>query len=253
MRALRLPDFEARIDREQNRTVRRTLPNSPVGTRRNQRKSMSAPEHQTYQFDTGSPFEDTVYFDAATNLTGASVSFVYRDPEATESTVRSAVIASASPSAGAATSAVLRRNLVEADVDEATERARIYEWKITLASGALIIRPRPSDCVTDEFPNRSKPSWEVLPSLTQDGDDTDDPEASSRMTPLVVGTIDGFSDSLKSLPAPVNSNYRLLHVMSDENGQRADFEFDASIVADDIPNGEYVLTAGGGGFRRKGL
>jgi hypothetical protein len=214
---------------------------------------MSAPEHQTYQFDTGTPFEDTVYFDSATNLTSASVSFVYRDPEATENTVRSAVIVSASPSLIAATSAVLRRNLVEADVEEATEKARIYEWKITLASGALIFRPRPEDCVTTEFPNRSKPSWEVLPSLSESGDSTDDPEASARTSPLVVATIGGFSDSLKSLPAPVNSNYRLLMVMSDENGELATFEFDASIIADDVLSGEYVLTNGGGGFRRKGL
>jgi hypothetical protein len=210
---------------------------------------MSVPEHRTYQFDTGSPIEDTVYFDAATNLTGASVSFVYRDPEATENTVRSAVIASYSPSISAATSAVLRRNLVEGDVDEATEKARIYEWKITLASGALIIRPRPADCATTEFPNRTKPSWEVLASLTQEGDSSTDPTLTTVSTPLVVASI----SEMQALPAPVNSNYRLLIVMSDANGQLATFEFDAAIAADDALNGEYVLTAGGGGFRRKGL
>jgi hypothetical protein len=202
---------------------------------------MSAPEHIINQGDTGTPLEDTVTFDDAVNLTGCLVVLAYCQI-GSASIAKSGVVVSASPSVGAATSAVVRRNLDSDDIS--TPGVFRYEWQITLADTTLLIRPLSAP--TTEFPDRKRPTFEVVESLSPVVES--DAATATATRPLSVATI----AEMKALPRPINSQYRLLFVMSDENGALASYEFDVSIAADNAPS-EYVLTAGGGGFRRKGL
>lgn len=68
--------------------------------------------------------------------------------------------------------------------------------------------------------------------------------------PLVKDTI----AEMKAVDAPSDTvSYALVFVLDDGSEQIGMFEFDATVTADNEVNGEYVITAGGGGFRRKGL
>lgn len=208
---------------------------------------MSAPEHSINQGDIGSPIRDTITFDSAVNLTGASVQLVYRTAEATENVVRDATIDedSASPSLTACTSVAVQRFLDSTDVGTAI--IYVYEWKITLADESALIRPLSAP--TDEFPDRKRPCFEIVASLSPTDETSEEDEGLMQNRPLQVATM----ADLIALPRPRNSDYGLVFVLSDDNGELASFEFDAAISATDAGAGEYVLTAGGGGFRRKGL
>jgi len=102
---------------------------------------------------------------------------------------------------------------------------------------------------TTEFPDRKRPCFEVVESISTGSEEDEEELLMSANRALVLETI----AEMKALPAPVNDDYRLVHVMNDEDGRRADFEFDATITEDDVEAGEYVLTAGGGGFRLSDL
>lgn len=209
---------------------------------------MSAPEHSINEGDIGTPISDTITFAAPVNLTAASVQLVYRLPEADVNIVRDASFdeSTASPNLAACTSIDVQRNLDSVDVE--TPGIYIYQWKVTLADETTLIRPLSAP--TEEFPDRKKPCFEIVESLSPTTETSQEDEALMQSNrPLTVDDI----AALIALPRPRNSEYGLVFVLADENDSLASFEFDAAITATNTDLGEYVLTAGGGGFRRKGL
>lgn len=203
---------------------------------------MTVPEHTLYQGELGPSIEDTIALDPAINLTGATIRMVYSAPESGNKTTRSASV-NASPSFDEATSATFQRQMTDLDTD--VLGIFNYQWKVELASGEVLYFPRTSP--TDEFPDRKMPCFEVIESV--DGLT----EVSDSQSPISVQPIIVLADiaALKALPIPLNNDYKLAIVESDWNGNQASFWFDAAIIADDIAAGEVVLTAGGGGFRKK--
>ena len=205
---------------------------------------MSA-EFTVKQSDTAQFIQQTVDFDAATNLVGATAQFVYRTPDGTVNVMRSATIVSASPSSVAATSAVLNRTLTLTDV--ATAGVFVFEWKITLSD--LTVIQRPKTAATADYADRAHQTFEVVESLSVSTEDsTEDAAAFITRSSIVVANL----TELRALP--FSSNYFYAKVYSDANGMPGDYWWDASIVtADDDGNLTIALDSGTGGWRRKGL
>jgi hypothetical protein len=203
---------------------------------------MSAPEHTLFQGELGQEIEDIILFDAALNLNGATARLIYSAPESDTKTDRSASIVGL-PSFDAATSCSFQRATIDLDTD--VVGIFNYQWKLTLAGGEVFYYPRSAP--TEQFPYRKFPCFEVVESVDQF---TEVSDAGSPISTQPIIPLDDIA-ALKALPKPINGDYKLVIVESDWNGNQASFWFDATIVADNPANGEVVLTAGGGGFRKK--
>lgn len=209
---------------------------------------MSAPEWQFKQIDAQSLLQETIYFDIATNLTGAAYQFIYQSLEDAEPTVRTALLVSASPSTGAATSAVVKRVLTTADVSEVGYF--VYEWKITLADQTVLVKPtQPTQDTSTDYANRTNRVFEIIPSLGVETVESDDGESTLITSSLMI------VDDLTELAAlPFSVNYHLAIVQSDLNGMSGQFWWDEEIeTADADPNNVVPLTDPlGGGWARSG-
>lgn len=205
------------------------------------------PEVQRNQGDTGEPIYETVTFDVAVNLTAATVQFIYTNLDDEDETVRSAVIVSSTPSAAAATSAVMKRTLTTADVS--TVGYFKYKWKLTLATSQTITKPGLEDCTTDDYPSRSLPVFQVIESTGVEVVESEEGDFIAVGPSIVV-------DDLTELAAlPYSESYQVAIAVHDLNQILSFWEWDETVVtADAVPNSVVPLTADeGGGWRRSDL
>jgi hypothetical protein len=211
---------------------------------------MTLADHRITQYSLAEPIQETVRFDPAVNLTGASLQFSFKKPDEDTRTVLEAVIVSASPSVAAATSVIVRNVWTDAAV--ANPDCFAYEWKFILADDSVLNAN--ANAATVDFPERVNRSFEITSAIGAGPGDVTEQQTDMKTIPKVVANL----TELAALPW--SQNYRLVFIESDANGNPGSYWWDETItpvsaLVED-PTGTLVvalLDARGGGFRREGL
>lgn len=114
--------------------------------------------------------EDTFPIDPAQNIVGASAQFVFRSPEGETNTVRSATFITESEDDSAADEITFSRVI---GADSADVGVYVYEWKLTLADGSVLMFPTTG--ATDDYPERKTYAFEILEALSPSDLDSEEP------------------------------------------------------------------------------